>query len=61
MKGTLIEARCPNVKCGRTHHVMRYEDGTLQQAFCPPGRYHRRWRMTKVGSVQVATRKAIAG
>lgn len=61
MKGTFVEARCPSTRCSKTHLVMRYEDGTVQKAFCPPSKLHKGWRGMKVGSVQVATHKAVTG
>lgn len=57
-KPQLVEARCP--KCTKTTPVMKWKDGTIQEAHCPPSTKHRRSVIMKPGAAQVTTRLARA-
>lgn len=53
----LVEARCPNVKCSKTHLVYSVDGEITQTAFCPPNKHHRGWRDMVPGAPQAESAK----
>lgn len=58
----LIEARCPNAKCSKIHQVVAVNGEIINDAFCPPSKLHRGWRLmvpnSGIGGIQVRAKKA---